>query len=149
MRKILVLVFSVLLMNTATAKKEVSQEPYIIIGKVVSVYDGDTFTVQTVSNKLKIRLLIIDCPEKNREYGKEATDYTKSKLLGKKITAVCYLPMNGKRHIALVYYGHKLFNTEILADGYGWIWSSFCNYNFCDGWRMIQDKAKIEDRGIW
>ncbi|MBT6295987.1 MAG: nuclease, partial [Nitrospina sp.] len=45
-----------------------------IIGKVVKVADGDTFTiVDSKGFKYKIRLAGIDAPEQDQPYGKKST----------------------------------------------------------------------------
>ena len=49
-----------------------AQEDEIVLGKVQYVYDGDTYLIKSEDNKeIKVRLLHIDCPEKDQTYGKE------------------------------------------------------------------------------
>lgn len=63
MRISLVVFILFLLCRVAYAQKE-------IVGKVISIADGDTFTMLINGNQqIKIRLHGIDCPEKGQDYG--------------------------------------------------------------------------------
>jgi endonuclease YncB( thermonuclease family) len=43
-----------------------------ITGRVVDVYDGDSITIRTADDTVKIRLLHIDAPERGQAYGTAA-----------------------------------------------------------------------------
>ena len=85
---------------TGTAKKEeilevfgiqttnISEDSY----KVISVTDGDTFKINYNGKETKVRLIGVDTPEsvhpdkeKNTEYGKQASNYTKSLIENKTV----------------------------------------------------------------
>ena len=55
---------------------------------VTKVIDGDTIWIDINGSKYKVRFIGINCPEyttKIEEYGKEATEFTTTNLLGKTI----------------------------------------------------------------
>ena len=59
-----------------------------LIGRVVGVADGDTFTMLTEELKqIKIRLHGIDCPEKKQAFGQVAKSFT-SKLIFDQVVKV-------------------------------------------------------------
>jgi micrococcal nuclease len=45
------------------------------IGRVVSVADGDTFTMLVKKEQIRIRLHGIDCPEKSQDFGNVAKEF--------------------------------------------------------------------------
>lgn len=52
-----------------------------ITGKVIKIYDGDTFRIDTKKmEEYKIRISDIDCPEKNQSYGIEAKNFLTKKF---------------------------------------------------------------------
>lgn len=58
-----------------------------LTGKIISVSDGDTFTILTeANNKIKIRLHGIDCPEKGQAFGNKAKQFTADLVFGKTVT---------------------------------------------------------------
>ncbi|MBN1601970.1 MAG: thermonuclease family protein [Chitinispirillaceae bacterium] len=59
-------------------------------GVVISVADGDTFSIILDKEKFKIRLRGIDCPERSQAYGQKARDYTSEKIFGKEVTIITH-----------------------------------------------------------
>jgi len=97
-----------------------------IVGKVEKIVDGDTLDV----NGTRIRLALVDSPEKNEPGYNEATDFT---------TSLCPVGSNvlvdeddGQtggsygRTIAKVYCGNYLLNAELLYSGHAIISKKFC-----------------------
>ena len=61
----------------------------ILKGTATNIYDGDTFTlVAEDGTKSKIRIVGIDAPEKNQDFGIKSRDYARSILKDKKLTDV-------------------------------------------------------------
>ena len=59
-----------------------------ITGNVVTVHQGDTFTIRSVPPKeklYKVRLSDIDTPEIRQPCGLQAKEFTTNRILGKKI----------------------------------------------------------------
>lgn len=57
-----------------------------IVGKVVSVTDGDTLTLRTETETLKVRLLGIDTPERGQPYGTKAKQALSDMVFGQSVT---------------------------------------------------------------
>ena len=55
----------------------------VLLGVVVAVYDGDTITLRTETNKKKIRLAGIDVPELKQLYGVESRSALRQAVLDK------------------------------------------------------------------
>jgi micrococcal nuclease len=115
---------------------------------VVSVADGDTFDVSAGSDRKRVRLFGVDCPEYTQPFGKEARDFTAQLALGKTVRLqVIEMDTHG-RIVANVYLPDgRYLNGEIVSAGYGW-W--FRKYAPTD--RLLQKlerEAKTAKRGLW
>ena len=119
-----------------------------ITGKVVSIHDGDTFTLLDGSNtQIKVRLHGIDCPELHQAYGSKAKDYTSGLIFGKQVT----LKTNGKdrygRTIAIVLLQDgRVLNELLLKDGYAWHYLKYDNNLL---WSDYEASARSNKRGLW
>ena len=126
-------------------------------GAVVTyVYDGDTIKIGGES----IRLIGVDTPEnewkekgvKAQCYGKEATDFMKKMVLGKRVR----LESDDKtskqdkygRTLAYVYVDGKLVNAEIIKQGYGVAYTYF-PFTKLEEFKHYHDKARESKRGMW
>ena len=95
---------------------------------VVSVYDGDTLTLQRNG---KVRLIGIDCPEKAQDGGREAAAFAQNALTGKTIELeVCPKRPHDRygRWLGFIYLldnaGRRvLFNSEMVRQGYANVYS--------------------------
>jgi endonuclease YncB( thermonuclease family) len=70
-------IFLLFLLLCPTACRPISaKEQDTIYGKVVSIADGDTFTM-LLDNKttIKVRLISIDCPERKQPYSAVSTKF--------------------------------------------------------------------------
>lgn len=119
-----------------------------IYGNVISITDGDTFTLLTSKNEIiKIRLHGIDCPEKKQDYGNVAMQFT-CKLIHKKNVRVNISDTDRYgRCVGIVYYDNeKCLNTELLKAGLAWHYKRYDN-NIA--WDSLQNDAKKHKKGIW
>ena len=57
-----------------------------IVGKVVGVHDGDTLTLRTFNETLKVRLFGIDTPELGQPFGNNAKQALSQMVFGKSVT---------------------------------------------------------------
>lgn len=111
-----------------------NDEPFIV-SKVVKVVDGDTLYLESGE---RIRLAIINTPEKWEPGWREAKDYTTERCLNK--TAVVDIDDNQDltygRLVGLVYCGEEgyFINLELLALQYAVVMPQYCKYSeFKDG----------------
>lgn len=127
-----------LLLNAAHAQ---------ICGKVVSVSDGDTFTMlDSNKNQVKIRLHGIDCPEKKQDYGTVATRYLSELIFGKSVSIYISGYDRYGRIIAIVPMGKTTVNEMLLRAGLAW---HYCKYDKLENWHKIQDSAYAAKTGLW
>lgn len=117
-------------------------------GKVVSVADGDTFTLLTRDNKqIKIRLHGVDCPEKKQDFGARAQQFTSSMVFGKEVAVEVKKKDRYGRSTALVYLADgKMLNEELLREGYAWHYKT---YDKNPAWAALEAEARKDKRGLW
>ena len=118
-----------------------------ITGRVVSISDGDTFTLLIKEDKLvKIRLHGIDCPEKGQDFGNRAKAYTTNKIFNKVITVYISDTDRYGRMIAIVALADGTLNEQLLRNGLAW---HYCRYDKNEHWHKLQDSATVQKVGIW
>jgi micrococcal nuclease len=126
---------------------------------VTKVVDGDTFWVDDGSEKgLKIRLIGVNTPEtvhpqKPVEYfGREASDYVKNILKGKKVKLQFDVDKTDRygRTLAYVYLKDGTFlNAEIIEKGYGHAMTVPPNVKYSDKFIELERKAREQKVGLW
>ena len=57
-----------------------------IVGNVVGVHDGDTLTLRTLNETLKVRLFGIDTPELGQPFGNNAKQALSQMVFGRSVT---------------------------------------------------------------
>ncbi len=119
-----------------------------ITAKVVGIKDGDTVVILEKNNTQKtLRLAEVDCPESKQPFGKNAKQFTSSKIFGKQII---YYPVQKDRYqriIAKVYFDNgKYLSEELIKNGLGWWYSKYSkNENLGE----FQSIAKSKNIGLW
>jgi micrococcal nuclease len=118
-----------------------------ICGKVISITDGDTFTMLLGDNtKIKVRLHGIDCPEKSQDFGQVAKQYAADKIFGEQ---VC-IDDKGKdrygRTIGTVHYGNRILNEDLLSAGLAW---HYLKYDQSIRYSNLEGAAKKSKAGLW
>lgn len=140
------------------------------VATVERVVDGDTIEVKIDGEKYKVRLIGVDTPETKHPkkpvepYGKEASEYTKKKLDGKKV----YLEKDVSdtdRYGRLLRYvwlkkpdtDKKLteemlkgnFNLILVKEGYGKASTFPPDVKYADIIKEYQREAVKENKGLW
>lgn len=127
--------------------------------KVVSVSDGDTFTVATDSGQEIIRLIGVDTPETVKPnspvecYGKAASDFAKTTLYGQTVRLEADpINQNRDRYNRLLRYAYlpdgSLLNATIISQGYGFAYLSF-PFTKAEDFRQLQVAAREQNLGVW
>lgn len=125
--------------------------------EVVEVIDGDTLSIDYNGKTEKIRLIGVNCPEsvhptKGVEpFGKEASNFTKSSLEGKKISFELDVEERDQygRILAYVYLDFKMFNKTLLEEGYAQVMTVQPNSKYADEYVEIQKSAREQNKGLW
>ena len=148
--------FSLLLFSCNSRNDRDSLSGYMSIKKFV---DGDTFWVDDGSEKgLKIRLIGVNTPEtvdprKPVEYyGKEASNYVKNILTGKKVRLefdVGRVDRYG-RTLAYVFLKDGTFlNADLIENGYGQVMTVPPNVKYLVKFLDSERVARENKRGLW
>lgn len=119
-----------------------------IYGKVVSISDGDTFTLLLARNaQEKIRLHGIDCPEKGQAFGQAAKQKLSSLIFNKRIGIIRKGKDRYGRSIALVFDVNKTcINEEMIKSGLAW---HYIKYDQNPSWSNMEARARQLKLGLW
>jgi len=120
----------------------------------VIVIDGDTILLD--GNEI-VRLIGIDTPETKdpkipvQYYGREAYEFTKRLVEGKKVSLAYDLNKKDKygRTLAYVYLEDGTFlNAEIIKQGYGFAYRYFL-FKYFDEFKKYEIEARENEIGLW
>ena len=158
--------------NQDQAKNSENAEEAItfISAKVTYVSDGDTFHINLNGRDEKVRLIGVNTPEiahpeqgiAEQPYGKEAKDYTTSRLIGKTVYLTFDVSNRDKygRLLAYVWTSKpvndsekeirtKMFNAELLLNGYAQVMTVPPNVKYADLFVKFQQEARSKGEGLW
>ncbi len=132
--------------------------PDILI--VTKVVDGDTIWVTGKNGpEEKIRLIGIDAHEVRNSprkkagfYGKEATNYLRKRIQGKKVRLEYDVRRYDqyRRTLAYVYLEDGTFiNAEMVRKGYAVVMTVSPNVKYADKFILYQQEARNNNRGLW
>lgn len=118
------------------------------IAKVTRVIDGDTIHVQDADGKIhKIRLAMLDAPEKTQPYGDIATQKLKDLVLFRTVEIKFKCTDKYQREVAYVFCKEIDISAEMLKQGmamhYHLLRENCSTYDNCE------KEAKAHKLGIW
>lgn len=140
------------------------------VATVERVVDGDTIEVKIDGEKFKVRLIGVDTPETKHPrkpvepYGKEASEYTKKKLDGKKVYLEKDVSDNDRYGRLLRYVWLKKpdkdkklteemlkdnFNLTLVKEGYGKSSTFPPDVKYAEIIKEYQREAVKENKGMW
>jgi len=117
------------------------------VGEVVSVADGDTFTIKTITNeRIKVRLYGIDAPERGQDFGSKSRQFLKDLCHGKEVVIHDKGTDQYGRLLGVVYVGDMNVNEELVGNGLAWYYS-----HFVDDPRLesLENEARKKKLNIW
>ncbi|MDR2471808.1 MAG: thermonuclease family protein [Treponema sp.] len=135
----------------------------LLPAEVIDHVDGDTIRVRINNPPAElgpvetIRLIGVDTPETvhpRREaeaFGKEASDFTKTRLLGKRVYLAFDWDLRDRygRLLAYVYtQDQRCHNAELVRQGYGHAYTRF-PFQFMEEFRSLEREAREQRRGLW
>lgn len=113
----------------------------------ITVHDGDTITVTAKNGrKTKLRLLGIDAPELEQEYGKASKRHLIRLLKNNKITYKTEYKDSYGRSVASVFAGIQDINLQMVKDGYAWHYKNFSKSKKLE---EAQKNAQNNRLGLW
>jgi len=147
-KRILLLVGFVFFIVAGFNCKSENKKVYAITGWVVSIADGDTFTLLTNEKKqVKIRLYGIDCPERKQPFGTAAKQKLSELVFDKQVQVKKMDIDRYGRTVAIVYgEANSCINEEMLKSGFAWHYIQYDNSAY---WQQLEDKARGKKIGLW
>ncbi len=129
---------------------------------VTKVVDGDTLDIDIPDgnyNHTRIRLLGIDTPETKDPrtgpmyFGKEASDFSTQKALGKQVTVFIGKEKNtrDKYHRLLAYiqlHDGTFLNEVLLSEGYAYAYLPF-KHSLFNKYKQLESVARGQKKGLW
>ncbi len=149
-RNIAVLLFACVLILMGCAVD--TEHDWLTVERVV---DGDTFVL---AGGERVRLIGVDTPETVRPgtavqtYGKEASDFAKKSLTGKKVRLEFDVSEKDRygRLLAYVYLEDGTFLNELLLqEGYAQVMTVPPNVHYADHFVEVQRAARDAGKGLW
>lgn len=125
----------------------------LVEGKIKKVFDGDTFNVETRDGKVYlIRMLGVDAPEMNQDFGDKSQKKLSDLILGKDATVIIRKRDSSERYIGTVYSGGEDINLMQIETGMAWYFQQN-GYEPIGGDRKIyeqaEQKARTKRKGLW
>lgn len=117
--------------------------------KVIGVMDGDSIKVLRDKHQVKIRVYGVDCPEKKQPFGARAKQFTSSLVFGRIVSVKEMDTDRYGRTVALINIYEKSLSRELIVNGYAWVYSQYCDKDFCSRWIKYQDAARKKKLGLW
>jgi endonuclease YncB( thermonuclease family) len=136
-----------LLCISATAQQQT------ITGKVVGVSDGETITVLDADNRRhRVRLMGIDAPEINQDFGRRAKQSLSDLVLGKTVTVTSRKKDKYGRTLGEVTLDGKDISLEQVQRGMAWSYhysASEVRPEEPTPEELAEEQARKEKRGMW
>ena len=118
-----------------------------LVGRVVSVHDGDTLTILVSRKQFKIRLLDIDAPERKQPFGTRARQSLADMCAGKEARIAWQAKDRYGRTLGRVNCLGLDANAEQVRRGMAWV---FERYAPKDSFLYaVQTEAQNAKRGLW
>ena len=117
-------------------------------GPVVSVLDGDMIEVLHHTNRERIRLSGVDCPEKGQAFGTRAKQATSGLVFGKDVIMQPHGRDNHGRTLADVFLPDGTHvNHELVKDGWCWWYQKYAPKDLV--LRQLEQEAREYKKGLW
>lgn len=134
--------------------------------KVVNIVDGDTIHVRLPGGQEeRVRFIGVNTPEsqgKVEPYGKEAAAYTQRRLSGRTVyleldvgerdkygRLLAYVWLEPPRDGSEAEVRAKMFNAELLLNGYAQVMTVPPNVKYAELFRTLQKEAQENRKGLW
>jgi micrococcal nuclease len=123
------------------------------IATIKRVVDGDTYET---SSGQKLRMIGVNTPEvhgNEQYYGREASDFSKSRLEGQTVYLFRDVSDTDKYNRLLRYVfinnDHVMFNETLLIEGYANTMTVPPNVTFAEKFVLLERQARENHKGLW
>lgn len=132
---------------------QVSNLFILVEGKVKKVFDGKTFNVETKDGKVYlIRMLGIDAPKMNQDFGDKSQKKLSDLILGKDATVIIRKRDSSGLYIGTVYCGGEDINLTQIKTGMAWYFQQ-SGYEVMSGdrnnYEQAEQTARTKRTGLW
>lgn len=143
--------------SATNEKVKIQDEAKKIEAKVERIIDGDSAVISFNDQTEKVRFIGVDTPETvhpekgEQPYGKEASNYTKSRLEGQSVELEFDVQERDQygRILAYIWIGDEHFNLTLVQEGYAVASTWPPNVKYADLYRKAQREAREADKGLW
>lgn len=119
-----------------------------IAGRVASVADGDTLTLELANGeKVRIRLFGIDAPERDQPYGKESGQALRSMVEGKRIEVLRRDVDQYGRTVGTAFKDGQDVNLTQVSTGMAWWYEEYAKRD--QELKSAEQAAKRAKIGLW
>jgi micrococcal nuclease len=115
-------------------------------GLVISVSDGDSITVRSGDQNIRVRLAEIDAPERGQPWGTKSREALSGLVGGKDVSVYLQGEDRYGRMIALIKIGDHDINKLMLERGAAWAYRDFLRDPSAIG---IENSARAQGLGLW
>lgn len=148
-RRILVLLLVVAFLSCAAPCQAAGGTGSVVAARVTRVVDGDTIEVRYSGKEVRVRLWGIDTPEWEQPHSREARDFTRRHLAGRRVDLEVRTRDSHGRLVAMVMVDGRSFNEELVRQGWAWVHIHYCKEPVCRKWRRLEKEARDAGRGLW
>ena len=117
-----------------------------LTGKVISIADGDTFTMMVNNESIRVRLHGIDCPEKGQDFSKSAKEFLSHRIATKTVSVKKMDTDRYGRIIGIVTIDTINLNESLLKRGLAW---HYKQYDENPVWAKFEEQARKQKIGLW
>ncbi len=117
----------------------------------ISLMDGDSMIVEYKGRSREVRLIGIDAPEWDQEYGTKAKTHALKFCYGYKLRLEFDKGRKDRygRLLAYVYCGSQMLNEAMVRDGYAIAVKVKPNEKYYKRFKALEDQARKKRRGFW
>lgn len=115
--------------------------------KVIAIKDGDTIEILKDGKPLRVRLLGVDAPEKNQDFGTRARQFTSDLCFGKFVNLV--IDGNdryGRTVGTIILPDGRSLNQELVRGGFAWHYKA---YSKDEELARLEIEARTQKVGLW
>lgn len=127
-----------------------------LIGRVVSVQDGDTISLLVeegdARREERIRFNGIDAPERKQAFGEASRRNLSSLIYGKTVTALCPKVDRYNRRICSVMLDRTDVGLLMVSQGFAWHFKKYmADQTFSDRvlYAEAEEEARLKRKGLW
>jgi endonuclease YncB( thermonuclease family) len=125
----------------------------LVEGKVKDVFDGESFNLETKDGKFYlIRMLGIDAPELNQNFGSKSQKKLSQLILGKNATVIIRKRDSAGQYLGTIYSGGEDINLLQIETGMAWFFRQGGYQPVGPDLKLYEQaekKARSKRKGLW